>query len=127
MSHIKCSETKPEICVRKYLFSQGFRYRKNDKRYPGTPDIILSKYNTAIFVNGCFWHGHDCKFAKKPKSNSEYWKNKIIENKNRDRRNYTLLLEAKWNVIIIWECEINTLEKRTHTLNKLIYELKQNY
>lgn len=117
MSQIKGKNTKPEETVRKYLFSKGFRYRKNDKRLPGTPDIVLPRYKTVIFVNGCFWHGHkDCKFFVWPKSNQKFWKNKINANIERDQRKRTKLEDLGWNVIVIWECELkkpqieNTLE-----------------
>lgn len=107
MSRIKGKETKPEVIVRKFLFSQGFRYRKNDKRYPGTPDIVLPKYRTVIFVNGCFWHKHEgCKYFVWPENNKEFWKNKIEANVERDNRNYEFLKELGWNVIVIWECEL---------------------
>lgn len=122
MSHIKGCDTKLELYVRKYLFSQGFRFRKNDKRYPGTPDIVLPKYNTLIFVHGCFWHGHNCKIGKIPKSNVEYWKNKIERNKARDKKNEKLLKDVGWKVINVWECELSTIENREEALYQL--ELK---
>lgn len=107
MSRIKGKDTKPELYVRKYLFSQGFRYRKNVRKMPGCPDIVLPKYRTCIFVNGCFWHKHEgCRYFVWPKSNCEFWKNKIEANVERDKRNYNLLREEGWKVIIIWECEI---------------------
>lgn len=107
MSQIKGKDTKPEETVRKYLFSRGFRYRKNDKKLPGKPDIVLPKYKTCIFVNGCFWHKHEgCKFFGWPKSNTEYWKNKINNNVLRDEKNYRLLEDKGWKVLVIWECEL---------------------
>lgn len=107
MSCIKGKGTKPEEIVRKYLFSQGFRYRKNDKRLPGTPDIVLPKYKTVIFVNGCFWHGHKgCKYFVWPKNNAEFWKKKIEDNISRDQKSIELLEAQGWSVIIIWECEL---------------------
>jgi len=107
MSHIRSKDTKPEIAVRKYLFSKGFRYRKNDKRYPGTPDIVLPKYKTVIFVHGCFWHGHEgCKYSKMPKTNIEYWERKISRNKVRDLENIRLLEDFGFRVIVILECEM---------------------
>ena len=106
MSKIRSKDTTPEEKVRKYLFSQGFRYRKNDKRYPGHPDIVLPKYKTAIFVNGCFWHMHGCKEFVLPKSNLEYWLPKLESNKARDEANIAKLKEMGWNVIVLWECEI---------------------
>lgn len=107
MSQIKGKNTKPEGMVRKYLFAQGFRYRKNDKKLPGTPDIVLPKYKTVIFVNGCFWHGHEgCKYFVWPKSNPDFWKRKIETNISRDRKIIELLEKQGWNVIVIWECEL---------------------
>ena len=107
MSCIKGKGTKPEEIVRKYLFSRGFRYRKNDKRLPGTPDIVLPKYKTVIFVNGCFWHGHKgCKYFVWPKNNAEFWKKKIEDNISRDQKSIELLEAQGWSVIIIWECEL---------------------
>lgn len=107
MSCIKGKNTKPEEIVRKYLFSQGFRYRKNDKRYPGTPDIVLPKNKTAIFINGCFWHGHQgCRYFVVPKSNTEFWVNKIEKNKQRDNKKIEELRSLGWKVIVIWECQL---------------------
>lgn len=107
MSRIKGKDTKPEVIVRKYLFSKGLRFRKNDKRLPGTPDIVLPKYKTVIFVNGCFWHKHEgCKYFKWPENNKEFWKEKIEANVLRDFINYNKLKADGWKVIIIWECEL---------------------
>ena len=105
MSRIRSKDTKPEDTVRKYLFSKGLRYRKNDKRYPGTPDIVLPKYKTVIFVNGCFWHGHEnCRYFVIPKTNTDFWINKICENKVRDREQQNRLKENGWHVIVVWSC-----------------------
>ncbi len=104
MSLIRSKDTKPEMQVRKSLHSLGFRFRLHDGRYPGKPDMILPKYKTAIQVRGCFWHGHACKVAHRPRSNVAYWKPKITRNKERDQENDRLLREAGWNVIVIWEC-----------------------
>lgn len=107
MSKIRNKDTKPEILVCKYLFSKGFRYRKNDVRFPGKPDIVLPKYKTVIFVNGCFWHKHEgCKYFVWPKSNGEFWRSKILSNVERDFRNYDRIKEMGWKVIVIWECEL---------------------
>ena len=107
MAHIPCKDTKPEETVRKYLFSKGFRYRKNVKYLPGKPDIVLSKYRTVIFVNGCFWHAHEgCKWFVKPKSREDFWEAKFKYNSERDRKNYSELVDMGWHVIVIWECEI---------------------
>lgn len=107
MSRIRSKNTKPEEIVRKYLFSQGFRYRKNDSRLPGKPDIVLPKYKTVIFVNGCFWHGHTgCRYFVWPKSNVDFWKSKIDGNIERDSTNYTRLTDMGWRILVIWECEL---------------------
>lgn len=124
MSCIKGKDTKPEEIVRKYLFSQGFRYRKNDKRLPGTPDVVLPKYKTVIFVNGCFWHGHEgCKYFVWPKSNPEFWKEKIEANIVRDKQKSKLLKSRGWKVIIIWECELKPAA-RIARLKKLCEEIE---
>ena len=125
MSRIRSKNTKPEELVRKYLFSKGLRYRKNDKRYPGHPDIVLPKYKTVIFVNGCFWHMHEnCPGFVMPKSNLEYWIPKLTRNKQRDENNINQLKEMGWNVIVIWECELkkDNIEK---TLCDLLPEIKK--
>ena len=107
MSRIRSENTKPEEIVRKYLFSRGFRYRKNDSKLPGKPDIVFPKYKTVIFVNGCFWHGHTgCRYFVWPKSNPEFWKTKINGNIERDRNNCKLLADMGWRVFVIWECEL---------------------
>ncbi len=107
MSCIKGKNTKPEEIVRKYLFSKGLRYRKNDKKLPGTPDIVLPKYKTVIFVNGCFWHGHEgCRYFVVPKTNTEFWVNKIGTNKQRDNREINELQTLGWKVIVVWECQL---------------------
>lgn len=123
MSRIRSTNTKPEEIVRKYLFSHGFRYRKNDKRLPGTPDIVLPKYKTVIFINGCFWHGHNqCKYFVIPKSNTEFWVNKINRNIERDTLNIDKLKSLGWNVITIWECELKN-NRRDDRLEYLLHEL----
>ena len=110
MSHIRSTNSKPEEKVRKYLFSKGFRYRKNDRRYPGKPDIVLPKYKTAIFINGCFWHKHDCPRFVWPSSNEDYWVPKILGNVERDQKNHALLIEQGWKVLVIWECQLKKKE-----------------
>lgn len=106
MSHIRSTNTKPEEIVRKYLFSKGLRYRKNVRSLPGKPDIVLRKYKTVIFVNGCFWHKHDCGRFVMPSSNIEYWSKKINGNVERDKANIQLLEEQGWKVLVIWECQL---------------------
>lgn len=124
MSRIRSINTKPEEIVRKYLFKHGFRYRKNDRRYPGKPDIVLPKYRTVIFVNGCFWHMHGCSRSRLPRSNQEYWKPKIERNIERDAENKQKLEVDGWNVIVVWKCE---LKKRIaeERLSRLCDEIKQ--
>lgn len=125
MIHIR-SVSKPEEIVRKYLFSQGFRFRKNDKRYPGKPDVVLPKYKTMVFVNGCFWHQHpNCPKAVMPKSNIEYWTPKLARNVLRDKQNYESLENEGWHVIVVWECMLSKLS-REGTLKKLKEEIKRN-
>ena len=122
MSRIRSKNSKPEEAVRKYLFSRGFRYRKNLASLPGKPDIVLPKYKTVIFVNGCFWHMHNCGRFVWPSSNQEYWHPKILKNVERDRLNHLSLQNAGWKVIVIWECELkqNTISNR---LNALVDEI----
>lgn len=125
MSAIKSKNTKPEIIVRKYLFSQGFRYRVNVGKLPGKPDIVLSKYKTVIFINGCFWHLHqNCKYFVYPKQNADFWKNKILGNVERDKRNYNILMAEGWKVIIIWECQLK--HSKEETLTTLVKEIKED-
>lgn len=124
MSKIGGKNTKPEILVRKFLFSRGFRYRINVKTLPGKPDIVLPKYKTVIFINGCFWHGHNCKKGKLPSSNIDFWKEKISNNKSRDDKNSDLLAKLGWKVIIIWQCEISNINSRKIRLEFLLEELR---
>ena len=112
MSNIHSKNTKPEVTVGKYLFGLGFRYRKNVNALPGKPDFVFRKYKTVIFVNGCFWHGHDgCKYFVMSKSNTDFWREKIEYNKTRDRENIKKLMELGWRVIIVWECELRHGDK----------------
>lgn len=124
MSKIKGKDTKPEMLVRKFLFSKGFRYRIHDKRFVGKPDIVLPKYNTIIFINGCFWHGHkNCKLYTVPKTRTQWWLNKIGNNKAKDAKYNRLLKKEGWNVINIWECQLKpkTIVRTLDLLyNKLI-------
>lgn len=126
MSRIKGKNTKPEEIVRKYLFSNGFRYRKNDKRLPGSPDIVLPKYKTVIFVNGCFWHGHEgCRYFVWPKSNPEFWKQKIEANILRDKVKKESLEALGWNVLVVWECELRS-QNRDVSLEALMLRIKED-
>ena len=107
MSRIRGTNTQPEVKVRQYLFSKGFRYRKNDKRLPGTPDIVLPKYHTVVFFNGCYWHRHaNCKYATTPSSNAEFWITKFSKNVENDKKNSIALTSMGWAVLTVWECEI---------------------
>ena len=125
MYRIKGRKTKPEEIVAKYSFSQGFRYRRNVKKLPGTPDIVLKKYKTVIFVNGCFWHMHEgCKYFVWPKDNSEFWKNKLLANKERDEKEKKEIEELGWKVIVVWECQLKKAE-RERTLNWLIEKIRE--
>ena len=126
MSQIKNKNTKPEEVVRKYLFNRGLRYRKNDSRLPGHPDIVFPKYKTVVFVNGCFWHVHDnCKYFKWPQNNQEFWKNKLLQNKTRDEQKQCELQKMGWNVLVIWECELKK-QDRDVRLAELYSEIVQN-
>lgn len=126
MSHIKSSGTKPEETVAKYLFSQGFRYRKNIRQLPGQPDIVLPKYRTVIFVNGCYWHGHEgCKYFVMPKTNVEFWANKIEYNRRRDSENLEKLAALGWRVFTVWECAIRHGDKES-ALEHLASNIRNN-
>lgn len=125
MSHIRSINSKPEEIVRKYLFSQGLRYRKNVKKLPECPDIVLPKYHTVIFVNGCFWHRHDCSRFVWPSSNQDYWRPKILRNVERDQKNTEELKALGWNVITVWECELKRAV-REENLNLLITKIQQS-
>lgn len=124
MSQIKGKDTKPEILVRKFLFSNGLRYRIHDRRLPGKPDIVLSKYRSAIFIHGCFWHGHsNCKLFVIPKTRTEWWMNKISGNKKKDAENIDALKKDHWSVYTIWGCELGA-SKKEKTLVRLLQRLK---
>ena len=117
MSAIKSKNTKPEIAVRKLLHSMGYRFRLHRKDLPGSPDIVLPKYKTVIFVHGCFWHRHEnCKYASNPKTRQEFWEAKFRENINRDKLNQENLSSKGWKIIIVWECEI---KDKDFDLNRL--------
>lgn len=127
MAAIHGKNTKPEILVRKFLFSRGFRYRLNHPRLPGHPDIVLKKYRTCIFINGCFWHGHEgCRYYRLPKTNVDFWKNKIEQNKIRDKKEQRQLANMGWHCITVWECQLKPLV-RDQTLESLAYTLNHIY
>jgi DNA mismatch endonuclease (patch repair protein) len=126
MSAIRAKNTKPELLVRRYLFSRGFRYRLNDPRLPGHPDLVLRKYRTVVFVNGCFWHGHEgCKYFRLPQTNTEFWQAKITRNADRDKAEQRALAALGWHCITVWECQLKpkvrerTLESLAFTLNHI--------
>ena len=124
MSQIHGKDTKPEILVRKYLFSMGLRYRKNDRRLPGHPDMVFPKYRTVIFVNGCFWHGHEgCSRFRMPGSNIGFWEAKIKRNRERDERVIAELESMGWRVIVVWECEIDRKSYLQENLERIYHEL----
>jgi len=124
MSRIKGKNTKPEMLVRQFLHANGFRYRLHVKDLPGKPDIVLPKYKTAIFIQGCFWHGHDqCKYYVVPKTKTDWWLSKINGNKAKDIANIKLLRQTGWRVLEIWECELKPKQRIT-TFENLINDLK---
>ena len=139
MSHIRSKDTKPELKVRRWLWSHGYRYRLNVKSVPGKPDIVMRPYRTAIFVNGCFWHGHDTELrvengemriigshcCKIPNSNREFWVAKIRRNQRRDQENYRVLQENGWHVIVVWECQL-TAKRIEHTMREVELLLNDN-
>jgi DNA mismatch endonuclease, patch repair protein len=127
MKSIISEGTKPELVFRRFLFSQGFRYRKNYKKLPGRPDIVFIKRKIAIFIHGCFWHQHkNCKITNKPRSNTSFWKEKFAKNLDRDKRNQNDLLEMGWRVKVIWECEILDTNRKTRNLSPMLKRLNLN-
>ena len=126
MAAIKAKNTKPELIVRRYLHARGFRFRLNHKRLPGHPDLVLKKYRTCIFVNGCFWHLHEgCKYFVWPKNNADFWKNKIQGNVERDKRNYETLIAAGWKVVVVWECQLKK-DRFDETMSELEHRIKSS-
>ena len=124
MSRIRGKDTKPEILVRKGLHARGFRFRMQDRKLPGRPDIVLPKYGVAIMVNGCFWHGHKgCRYATRPKSNPEFWREKIARNRHRDEVTTAHLEALGWHVIVVWECELRRKESLEERINDLASEI----
>lgn len=127
MSRIRGKDTKPELLVRKGLHARGFRFRLQDRKLPGRPDIVLPKYGVAIMVNGCFWHGHKgCRYATKPKSNVEFWETKIARNKHRDEVTAAHLEALGWTVIAVWECELRGKEKAEARIQTLAEEIRSS-
>lgn len=128
MSKIRAKDTKPEIWLRKELHRLGFRYRLHDTKLPGKPDLKLAKYNAVILIHGCFWHGHNCRLFRMPKTNKDYWNKKILNNKKRDDINREELHEKKWRILIMWECAIKGPEKKQkdHLISEIIQWLHSN-
>ena len=141
MAAIHSKNTKPELIVRKWLWSHGYRYRLNVKSVPGKPDIVMRRYRTAIFVNGCFWHGHklrkaqseeftfdyeNSKCCKIPKTNREFWLKKICRNMERDQEDYRILQENGWHCIVVWECQLKP-KLMEHTMQQVELQLNQNF
>ena len=127
MSRIRGKNTTPEVIVRKFLFSKGFRYRLYDSKLPGKPDIVLPKYHTIIFIHGCFWHGHKgCKYFVIPKTRTQWWLDKINRTKVLDERSRATLIDRKWNVVTVFECELNP-DVRDRTMSKIIKFIKIGY
>lgn len=130
MSHIHSSDTKPELRLRHALWRLGFRYRVNDRRLPGSPDIILPKYRTVIFVHGCFWHGHKgCKYYTIPKTNTEFWVAKVARNQERDQEVWRKLEAKGWSVVIVWECQLKkaALDETVERVAEEIVRNGENY
>lgn len=124
MARVKNKNTKPEIYLRKLLWHRGFRYRINYKQLPGSPDIFIPRYNTIIFVNGCFWHMHEnCKYSSIPKTNRDFWDKKLKSNVKRDAKNYDELKKLGFNVIVVWQCEINKMKSDESILENIINEI----
>jgi DNA mismatch endonuclease, patch repair protein len=120
MSRILSTNTKPELLVRKFLYANGFRYSLHNKKLPGKPDIVLRKYNTIIFIHGCFWHGHaNCKYFKLPKTRAQWWANKIATNKANDAKAVKALKKEGWQVLVIWECKLKPA-KSEKTLQRIV-------
>ncbi|MCR5078155.1 MAG: very short patch repair endonuclease [Prevotella sp.] len=127
MAAIKGRDTKPELVVRRYLWAHGFRYRVNSPRLPGHPDIVLRRYRTCVFVNGCFWHGHEgCKYYRVPRTNTDFWVRKIARNQERDRQEQQELARMGWHCVTVWECELKG-ERRERTLESLVFTLNHIY
>jgi DNA mismatch endonuclease (patch repair protein) len=125
MSLAKGQDTRPEIWVRKFLHANGFRFRKNDPRYLGKPDIVLQKYEKIILIHGCFWHGHNCSKGRLPKTRVAFWRNKVENNKLRDKKIIRKLRAEGWGVIVIWQCEISNIAKRAKRLPRLIKQIQK--
>jgi len=125
MSRIRGKDTGPEMIVRRWLWQRGYRYRKHEKRLPGTPDIVMRKYGIVIFIHGCFWHGHEGHLHL-PQTNADFWRTKIERNKARDARQKDELLAMGWSVLTVWECQLKP-SRREHTLATIEYHINASY
>lgn len=126
MARIRGQDTAPELIVRRYLHREGFRYRLHPRDLPGRPDIVLPRFRTVVFVQGCFWHGHDCSIGHVPKSRSEFWRAKFEANRARDRRNNVLLAEMGWHIIELWECELTRKAERDRILSLVASRIRRD-
>jgi len=123
MAAIRSTDTKPELYIRKILYGAGYRYRLHVKKLAGKPDIVLKKYNLVIFVNGCFWHGHNCELFRLPKTRTEFWETKISKNVSNDKKNISELVNAGWKIGVIWECKLKGKHKNDiNTISKILEE-----
>ena len=123
MSKIRGKDTRPETIVRRWLWSNGYRYRLHKKELPGKPDIVLLKYHAVIFIHGCFWHRHGCQWTTMPKSNRDFWLAKFNKNVSRDKQNIAALMQQLWRVMVIWECSL----QRKNTVPELLAEQIQTF
>lgn len=127
MAKIRSKNTTPELLIRKALHVRGYRFRLHAKNLPGKPDLLLPKYNSAIFIHGCFWHGHSCRYFKVPQTRQEYWMGKIGKNQDRDKRQLAALQALNWRVLVVWECAVRSMKKESTPLliNQILYWLHQ--
>ena len=126
MASIRSKNTKPELIIRKNLHKLGFRFRLHETNLPGSPDIVMKKFNAVIFVNGCFWHGHNCQTWARPKSNINYWMKKIERNKTRDLSNIASLRKMKWRVLVVWQCSLKNKLDVKETVLKIVKWINSN-
>ena len=127
MRGIRSKDTQPEMIVRQVVHSMGYRFRLHRADLPGKPDLVLPKWKTVILVNGCFWHGHTCKNGRRPKSNTDYWNEKLDRNKTRDAKNAAALRRLGWRKIVIWACETTDVEKLEQKLRRLLRDIEKKH
>jgi len=121
MSRVRSKDTTPELAVRRLVFGMGYRYRLYDNRLPGRPDLVFAGRRKVVFVNGCFWHGHrGCRYARLPRTNTDFWREKIRKNRARDRRNAALLEASGWKVLTVWQCELKDIETLADSLHEFL-------